>query len=137
MIRYLLDTNTCIYLIKKKPEHVIARLKKAISSGVGISSITLSELEYGVQKSSQIRQNAINLLKFVIQFEIMPYDENAARHYGIIRADLEKQGNTIGNMDMLIGSHARALEVTLVTNNEREFTRIKGLALQNWARSDS
>ena len=136
MIRYMLDTNICIYLIKKVPDHLIFKLKKMAHFGVGISSITLSELEYGVRKSKHVQQNAVNLLKFLVQFEIMPYDENAARSYGIIRANLEKQGRIIGNMDMLIGAHAQSLGVTLVTNNEKEFRRIEGLALENWAQAD-
>lgn len=132
MIRYLLDTNICIYLIKKKPEIVLYKLKKEINTGVGISSITMSELEYGVQKSKHVQQNSLNLLKFIIQFDILPYDENAAREYGIIRTDLEKRGKIIGNMDLLIGAHAKSLGTTLVTNNEKEFKRIEGLTIENW-----
>jgi len=137
MIRYLLDTNICIYLIKKNPEILIANLRKAIKAGVGISSITMSELEYGVQKSKMFEQNSVNLLRFLVQFDIIPYDENAAREYGIIRANLERRGKVIGNMDMLIGAHAKSMNTTLVTNNEKEFKRIEGLRIANWISAKS
>jgi tRNA(fMet)-specific endonuclease VapC len=100
----------------------------------GISSITLSELEYGVQKSAFVEQNALNLLRFLVQFNVVPFDESAAREYGQIRASLEKQGRMIGNMDMLIGAHARSLGCVLVTNNEKEFKRIDGLKIVNWTK---
>jgi tRNA(fMet)-specific endonuclease VapC len=132
MIRYFLDTNICIYLIKKKPEILLTRLHKAVASGVGISSITLSELEFGVQKSTRIEQNSISLLRFLSLFEIAPFGEAAAREYGIVRAELERKGKPIGNMDMLIGAHAKSADVVLVTNNEREFSRINGLQIENW-----
>jgi tRNA(fMet)-specific endonuclease VapC len=131
-MRYLLDTNICIYLIKRKPPIVIDKLKNAHDSGVGISSITLSELEYGVQKSATIERNALNLLRFLAIFEIVSFDESAAQMYGIIRAKLEKKGQLIGGMDMLIGAHAHSLNMILVTNNTREFERIDGLRLEDW-----
>ena len=131
-MRYLLDTNICIYIIKEKPEVILHKLNKALVSGVGISSITLSELEYGVQKSSRVEQNALNLLRFLTIFEIVPYDDKAAREYGLIRVALEKKGQPIGGMDMLIGAHAKSVGATLVTNNEREFRRIVGLHVENW-----
>jgi tRNA(fMet)-specific endonuclease VapC len=134
-MRYFLDTNICIYIINEKPKVLLSRLNKALVSGVGISSITLSELEYGVQKSSRREQNAYNLLCFLSIFEIVPYDDVAAREYGLVRAALEKKGQPIGGMDMLIGAHAKAVEATLVTNNEREFRRIDGLRVENWTRS--
>jgi tRNA(fMet)-specific endonuclease VapC len=134
MTMFLLDTNICIYLIKKKPEHLLHRLKKYEQLISGISSITLSELEYGVQKSAFVEQNALNLLRFLVQFNVVPFDESAAREYGQIRASLEKQGRMIGNMDMLIGAHARSLGCVLVTNNEKEFKRIDGLKIVNWTK---
>jgi tRNA(fMet)-specific endonuclease VapC len=133
-MRYLLDTNICIFLIKRKPDIVLAKLKKSISFGIGISSITLSELEYGVQKSIYIQNNALNLLRFLTPFDIVSYDESAAREYGKIRATLEKKGQPIGGMDMLIGAHAKALSATLVTNNTREFGRIEGLQVEDWTK---
>jgi tRNA(fMet)-specific endonuclease VapC len=135
MSSFLVDTNICIYLIKKKPEYLLHRLKKSEHLISGISSITLSELEYGVQKSFYIEQNALNLLRFLIQFNVVSFDEAAAREYGLIRASLEKQGKVIGNMDMLIGAHARSLGCVLVTNNEKEFKRIEGLKIENWAKT--
>jgi tRNA(fMet)-specific endonuclease VapC len=132
MTSYLLDTNICIYIMKSRPENLSHILKKIKSEDIGISSITLSELEYGVYKSTQQEKNAINLLKFSVQFQTFQFDDKAARFYGKIRADLEKVGKIIGNMDMLIGAHALALQTTLVTNNEREFKRIKDLKLINW-----
>ena len=134
MTRYLLDTNICIYLINKKPESLISRLKRVMKSGVGLSSITLSELEYGVQKSQRPQENAVNLVRFLLPFEILPFDEKAAEAYGIIRADLERHGRVIGNMDMLIAAHAKSLDTTLVTNNEKEFRRIPDLCIENWTR---
>ena len=135
MTRYLLDTNICIYLINKKHESLISRLKKGMKSGVGLSSITLSELEYGVQKSQRPQENAVNLMRFLLPFDILSYDEKAAEAYGIIRADLEKRGKVIGNMDMLIAAHAKSLDTILVTNNEKEFCRIPHLRVENWKRS--
>ena len=137
MIRCMLDTNICIYLIKGEHAGIIARLKKAAKHGVAISSITLAELEFGVQNSQHVQQNTMNLMRFLVPFDILPFDESAAREYGKIRADLQRQGKLIGNMDMLIGAHAKSLSIKLVTNNEREFKRIEGLSLGNWARHAS
>jgi tRNA(fMet)-specific endonuclease VapC len=131
---FLLDTNICIYLIKKKPEHLLHRIKKYEHLISGISSITLSELEYGVQKSDYIEQNTLSLLRFLVQFNVVAFDEAAAHEYGLIRASLEKRGRVIGNMDMLIGAHARSLGCILVTNNEKEFKRIEGLNVENWTK---
>jgi tRNA(fMet)-specific endonuclease VapC len=128
----MLDTNTCIYLIKRQPKVVLLRLKSAAGSGVCLSSITVCELEYGVRKSKHVEQNAVSLIRFLVGFEVVPFDDGAARHYGEIRAALEAVGKPIGNMDLLIAAHARALGLVLVTNNEREFRRIEGLSLENW-----
>jgi tRNA(fMet)-specific endonuclease VapC len=133
-MRYLLDTNMCIFLIKRKPESVLSRLKDALSAGVGISSITLAELEYGVQKSDHVQRNGLNLLRFLTPFEILPYDESAAREYGKIRVALERMGQPIGGLDMLIGSHAKSLPAILITNNTREFHRIDGLRVEDWTK---
>jgi tRNA(fMet)-specific endonuclease VapC len=133
-MRFLLDTNMCIFLIKRKPESVLAKLKDALSAGVGISSITLAELEYGVEKSLYVQQNGLNLLRFLTPFEILSYDESAAWEYGKIRAALERKGRVIGGLDMLIGSHAKSLSAILVTNNTREFSRIEGLRVEDWTK---
>lgn len=135
-MHYLLDTNICIYLIKQKPPLLLKKLKAALPMGVGISSVTLAELEYGVQKSAQIERNSMNLLRFLTVFEILPFDESAARTYGIIRAQLERKGKLIGGMDILIGAHALAIGAALVTNNTREFERIDGLQIANWTKKE-
>ncbi len=135
MIKYMLDTNTCIYIIKRKPPKVIERFKQADISQIGISSITLSELLYGVSKSTKPEQNQIALSQFVAPLEIMPYDDDAAQSYGDLRAGLEKQGTPIGSLDMLIAAHAISLNSVLVTNNEREFIRIPNLKIDNWTTS--
>ena len=133
MIAFLLDTNMCIYLIKGQPAQALARLQSLEIATVGISSITLSELEYGVSKSSRPEQNKLALLEFLAPLEVLPYDDAAAARYGPIRALLESQGRPIGPLDTLIAAHALALGCTLVTNNEREFSRIPSLAVENWA----
>jgi tRNA(fMet)-specific endonuclease VapC len=131
-MKYMLDTNICIYLIKKRPEGVLHTLHRRVRQGIGISSITLSELEFGVQLSQHVEQNSINLLRFLVEFDILSFDEAAAREYGKIRAVLQRSGKLIGNMDMLIAAHAKALGAVLVTNNEREFNRVDGLTTENW-----
>lgn len=132
MIRYMLDTNTCIYIIKKKPTDVLERFRQTRISQVGISSITLSELEYGVAKSSQPERNQIALAQFLAPLEIPSYGDDAATHYGRLRAYLENQGTPIGSLDMLIAAHALSIGCVLVTNNEKEFSRIPNLQIHNW-----
>jgi tRNA(fMet)-specific endonuclease VapC len=134
VIQFMLDTDICIYLIKRKPEKVINRLKKTPVAHIGISTITLSELEYGVMKSAKPEQNKVALAEFLAPIAIMSYDDYAAQHYGRIRAYLEKYGTPIGSLDMLIAAHARSLQCTLVTNNEAEFSRIPELKIDNWVR---
>lgn len=131
-MRFLLDTNTYIYIIKRKPSQVFKRFQKLEITEVGISSISIAELEYGVYKSQRKEQNRIALSQFLIPLEILPFDEQAAQTYGRIRAELECQGIVIGSMDMLIASQAMSLGLTLVTNNVRELARIPGLVLENW-----
>ena len=133
-MKYLLDTNICIYLIKKKPKEVIEKLSNININDVGISSITLSELEYGVEKSSNPEKNRIALLEFISMLEIYNYDDIASKEYGIIRSDLEKKGQIIGSLDLLIAAHAKSLNIILVTNNEKEFKRVKGLKIENWVK---
>ncbi len=132
MISYMLDTNICIYIIKQKPENVINRFRQFPISIVAISSITLSELEYGVMKSSKKDQNQFALSQFVAPLEILPYGDDAAPYYGNLRAFLEKQGTPIGSLDMLIAAHALSVNCALVTNNEKEFSRIPDLRIENW-----
>jgi len=131
-MKYMLDTNICIYIIKKHPQNILNRLIKINPDEICISSITLSELEYGVYKSSNPGRNKLALTEFLIPLTILPFDEIAAREYGKIRAELGKEGNIIGAMDMLIGAHALSLNLILVTNNTKEFKRIKRLKIENW-----
>jgi len=131
-MNYMLDTNMCIYIIKKKPVDVLKRFQKARISNIGISSITLSELVYGVMKSSRPEQNHLALAQFAAPLEIFSYDHKASQHYGDIRNHLEKQGTPIGAMDFLIAAHALSVGCILVTNNEKEFMRVPHLKIENW-----
>ena len=131
-MKLMLDTNICIYIIKQRPAAVLNRFLEFQVGDIGISSITLSELRYGVAKSMHREKNAKALDEFVIPLEIVPFDEGAARVYGDIRATLEKAGRPIGSMDMLIAAHALSLDTTLVTNNTREFMRIPTLNIIDW-----
>jgi tRNA(fMet)-specific endonuclease VapC len=133
-MKFMLDTNTCIYIIKRKPPDVIERFNQTEISQIGISSITLSELLYGVSKSSKPEQNQIALMQFVAPLEILPYSDETAQYYGDLRAHLEKQGTPIGSLDMLIAAHALSIACTLVTNNEKEFIRIPNLKIDNWVK---
>lgn len=130
---YMLDTNILIYAIKHKPPKVFERLKAHLSDGLCISAITLAEMEHGVQKSAFPAKNEAALLQFLTILDVLPFDDRAAVEYGSICAGLQKQGTPIGTMDMLIAGHARAESLTLVTNNVREFQRVPGLAIENWA----
>ena len=131
-MKYMLDTNVCIDLIRSRPRAVIDRIKEHISDGLCISSITLAELEHGVEKSMHKEHNRVALLKMLTIFKILPFDDGAAEAYGHIRAALESWSEQIGPMDMLIAAHAKAEELVLVTNNIREFARVDGLAVENW-----
>ena len=131
-MRFMLDTNICIYIIKKKPPKILKRFRTFELSDITISSITLAELEYGIAKSNRPQQNREALSGFLAPLEILPFDDHAASHYGEIRAYLESKGKSIGPIDMLIASHAISLSITLITNNTREFKRIPGLQLENW-----
>lgn len=131
-MRFLLDTNICIYIIKRKPQPVIERFNTLQPSDVGISSITVAELEYGACKSQKPDQNKAALQQFLIPLEILVFDQQAAQVYGTIRADLERLGQVIGSLDILIAAQAKSEGITLVTNNIREFSRIPNLHLENW-----
>jgi len=132
-MKYMLDTNICFYLIKQKPEKVLRRFKNHSIGDIGISSITLAELRFGVEKSQQILNNRQALAEFILPLEIADFDEKAAMIYGAVRAALEKAGTPVGAMDMLIGAHALSLGITLVTNNTREFSQIKNLKVVDWS----
>ncbi len=131
-MKYMLDTNMCIYIIKQHPESV---LKKFITLPVGevcISSITLAELMYGVHKSQHHKKNKTALNEFLSPLDIMPFDEEVTDHCGRIRTYLENKGIPIGPLDMMIAAHAQCLGSTLVTNNKKEFIRVPGLNIEDW-----
>ena len=131
-MEFILDTNICIYIIKKKPKSVFEKFKTLALGSVGISSVTVAELHYGINKSSKPEQNKLALNQFLIPLEIVNFDSDAAIVYGEIRAALEKRGTPIGSLDTLIAAHAKSLGLTLVTNNEKEFRRVDGLKVENW-----
>lgn len=132
-MRYMLDTNICIYAIKNKPLQVLKQLQENYAKGICISAITLAELEHGVGKSSYPDKNRMALIRFLSIFQILSFDYRAAAEYGKICAYLQKRGTPVGTMDMLIAGHAKANHLILVTNNTREFMRIPELRIENWA----
>ena len=133
-MEFILDTNICIYIIKKKPIQVLDKFRELELGSVGISSITLAELQYGIEKSTMPEKNQQALDQFLLPMEIITFDDSAAVEYGFIRANLERKGTIIGSLDLLIASHVKALGLTLVTNNEKEFIRIEGLKIENWTK---
>lgn len=130
---YMLDTNICIYIMKNKPEKVLRRFKEELNNGIGISSITLAELEYGMKHSSNPAQNERALLRFLVPLSVLPFGAGAASEYGAIRTFLQNNGTPIGSLDMLIAAHAKSEGLVMVTNNVREFERVPGLEIENWA----
>ncbi|MDP2109328.1 MAG: type II toxin-antitoxin system VapC family toxin [Thiobacillus sp.] len=130
-MRYMLDTNICIYAIKNRPASVLTALRAHEPAGIGISSISVAELYFGAEKSSSSR-NLLALQHFLEPLEIADFDMAAAQAYGGLRHLLEKNGTPIGPLDTQIAAHALALGVSLVTNNTREFARVPGLRLENW-----
>jgi tRNA(fMet)-specific endonuclease VapC len=132
-MKYLLDTDVCIYLINKRPSSVLEKLHACRAGDVGVSAVTVAELRYGASKSQRFRQNHEALDLFLAPFEMMAFDESAAIAYGEIRAQLEKAGDPIGPLDMLIAGQAKSLNVVLVTNNVREFKKVKGLKIEAWS----
>lgn len=131
MIR-LLDTNICIYVIRRRPSEVLAKFEAYEVGEIGVSSITVAELRYGAEKSGRPSQNLEALSQFLLPLETADFDASAAAEYGRIRAALERRGTPIGPLDSLIAAHAVSLGATLVTNNIREFERVPGLELENW-----
>ena len=133
-MRYMLDTNICIYAIKNKPEQVFLRLQAHDPSELCISSVTYAELVHGVEKSQAVEKNRLALTLLLTNIEIISFDSLAAESYGKIRASLERKGIPIGPLDMMIAGHAKSLDYTVVTNNTKEFERVDGLKLENWAK---
>ena len=131
-MKILLDTNICIYLIKKRPATLAERFSRYELGDIGVSSITAAELAFGAEHSQQVDQNRRALQKFLLPLVITPFDQRAALAYGRVRAALEAAGQPIGPLDTLIGAHAVALDVALVTHNVREFCRIPELRTEDW-----
>lgn len=133
---YLLDTDTCVAIIRRRPAHVLQRLQQQSPGTVGISVITVAELSTGAAKSAQPEQNAAALTQFLLPLEIYSFDYDAAQMYGPIRAELERQGTPIGSMDTLIAAHAQSLGLIVVTHNTRHFAKVPGLRLEDWFEPD-
>lgn len=131
-MKYLLDTNICIAIMKKKPELPLKRIQACSVGEVGISSITVAELRFGATKSQASSRAHQALDLFLLPLDVAAFDEEAAHAYGSVRAQLEKKGTPIGPLDTLIAAHAIALGIVLVTNNTREFRRVKGLTVEDW-----
>jgi len=136
-MNYLLDTDICIYIINKKPPAVLKRVQSKQPGQIAISTITMAELEYGVVRSRYADRNRIALLEFLLPFAILDFDQAAAAEYGRIRSLLESQGRPIGPMDLLLAAQAKSHNLILVTNNEKEFTRIDGLRIENWTKAST
>jgi len=131
MLRYMLDTNICIYVIKNRPEGLRERFNR-LSDQLCISAVTLAEIIYGAEKSARPIENLAVVDQFAARLDVLPFGERAATHYGQIRADLERAGHPVGLHDMMIGGHARSEGLILVSNDLREFQRIEGLRVDNW-----
>lgn len=130
---YMLDTNICIYILNQRPAGVLKKFEKIRRDQICISIITNAELKYGAERSSSKKMNYEIIEEFVARLNVLPWDEEAANHYAKLRHYSEKQGTPIGNMDLLIASHARSQGCKLVTNNLKEFNRVPELKLENWA----
>ncbi len=131
MLRYLLDTNICIHVLRHRPQSVRETFNRH-AAHLCTSSVVLGELLYGTEKSAQPEHDLDRIERFVARLEVLPFDDRAAAHYGSIRAELERTGEPIGVYDLMIAGHARSAGLRLVTNNEREFTRVPGLLVENW-----
>ena len=132
MPRYMLDTDTCSYVMRRSPDSLLKRLAKVPASDVCISVITKSELLYGVEVSPQRRQDEAAGQAFLGYVEVLDFPDEASSHYAKIRADLKARGTMIGANDLLIAAHARSLGLALITNNTREFRRVRHLSIENW-----
>jgi tRNA(fMet)-specific endonuclease VapC len=130
--RFLLDTNICIYIRQRKSPQVLARFRQLKVGEAGISVITFGELLYGVERSDQPEKSLATLNEVSSLIPVLALPEEAGASYGVIRAELERQGKTISNNDLWIAAHAKAMGLILVTNNEKEFRRVSGLQIENW-----
>jgi tRNA(fMet)-specific endonuclease VapC len=131
-LTHLLDTNACVAVIRQRGARVLAQLQRMAPGNVGVSIITVAELECGAAKSLDPQKNRAALELFLLPLEILDFDADAALHYGLVRSQLEKAGTPIGPLDTLIAAHARSLNATLVTNNLAEFRRVPGLKVVDW-----
>jgi len=130
--KVMLDTNICIYLIKNRPLEVREKFNQYEVGKITISSISVSELYYGVEKSQHVEKNRQALALFLAPLNILDYDEKASISYGHVRSTLQAKGTVLGSLDMLIAAHAKSLNITLITNNTKEFIRVDALKLENW-----
>ena len=130
-MKFMLDTNICIYVLNERPPALRQRFNKYLGS-MCISAITLAELHYGAANSQKPRQNLVEIESFCSHLSVMSFDERAAEQYGLIRAALKRSGKLIGSNDLLIAAHAKAMGLILVSNNESEFKRVSGLKIVNW-----
>jgi tRNA(fMet)-specific endonuclease VapC len=131
-MRWMLDTDTCIALIKQHPDAALKKLRGKSTGQVGISSITLGELAFGASKSSKSKESYAALGEFLLPLDVAEFGDRAAMQYGEVRALLAQQGKPIGPLDTLIAAHALAIEAVLVTHNTREFGRVQGLRVEDW-----
>jgi tRNA(fMet)-specific endonuclease VapC len=131
-MRYLLDTDICIHLIRRRSDALLVRLRSFETGELALSTITVAELHYGVAKSRDPEQNSVALAAFLSPFDVQPFTDAAASVYGHIRSDLESRGKPLGSLDMLLAAHAMALQVPIVTHNTREFRRVSGLDAEDW-----
>lgn len=132
-MRFMLDTNTCVDLIRRRNERILRRMLRLRPDDMCVSSVTLSELEYGAAKSADPAKNRLALIEFMTPLAVADYDDAVAPVYGRVRAELERAGTPIGPLDTMIAAHALSLGLTVVTANEGEFRRVSGLKVQNWA----
>ncbi|MGD9094213.1 MAG: type II toxin-antitoxin system VapC family toxin [Anaerolineales bacterium] len=133
-MKYMLDTNICIYLIKQQPREVIDKFQGIALGEIAISTVTVAEMMYGVAKSQYKEKNKAALQAFLAPLEMVDFDFSAAQQYGVVRAYLEKAGKPIGAYDLMIAAHALSLGLVLVSNNEQEFQRIPDLIVENWVK---
>jgi tRNA(fMet)-specific endonuclease VapC len=131
-MKYMLDTNVCIYLIKQQPEEVLGKFQSIAPGEIAISTVTVAEMMYGIEKSQHKEKNQAALALFLAPLEIVDFDYKAAQYYGVFRAYLEAMGTPIGAYDLMIAAHASSIDVILVTNNEREFRRLPEFMVENW-----
>jgi len=134
-MRWMLDTDICIALIKRQPPNLIRRLQAKALGDVGVSTITLGELQFGAAKSAKAEQNRAALEQFLLPLDIASFDEDAAAVYGSVRAFLEQKGTPIGTLDTLIAAHALSRDVVLVTHNVRELQRVQKLRIEDWLKA--